>query len=120
MKFQRLTKYGGRSVSLVKITSGVRPVVSSITAHNGQNKHFRGVSPVFPDSYRATGKHRNRTKENINFLIMYRYFKSHINGGFVVMYDNPLCGPVEDKTYKTRREAKARVKEMNGLILSKI
>lgn len=51
---------------------------------------------------------------------MYRYFKSHINGGFVVMYDNPLCGPVEDKTYKTRREAKARVKEMNGLILSKI
>lgn len=47
---------------------------------------------------------------------MYRYYKSYIKNAFVVMYDNPICGPVEDKTYKTRSEAKARVKEMNELL----
>lgn len=47
---------------------------------------------------------------------MYRYYKRHIDGRFAVVFDNPLCGVVDDNIYKTKREAKARVKEMNDLL----
>lgn len=48
---------------------------------------------------------------------MYRYFKSLQTGEYVVMYDNPLCGPVEDKTYMNEADAKRRVSEMNECLL---
>ena len=47
---------------------------------------------------------------------MYRYYKRHIDGRFAVVFNNPLCGVVDDNIYKTKREAKARVKEMNDLL----
>lgn len=44
---------------------------------------------------------------------MYRYYKSYITGGYVVMYDNPLIGAVEDRRYASEIEAQARVEDMN-------
>lgn len=44
---------------------------------------------------------------------MYRYYKSPLTGKFVVMFDNPLIGAVEDKRCTNEEDAKKRVKEMN-------
>ena len=44
---------------------------------------------------------------------MYRYYKSHITGEYVVMFDNALVGPIEDSRYSCEDDAKLRVSEMN-------
>lgn len=44
---------------------------------------------------------------------MYRYYKSHITGEYVVMFDNKLVGAVEDRRFKCENDAKVRVYNMN-------
>lgn len=45
---------------------------------------------------------------------MYRYYKSHLTGEYVVMFDNALIGAVEDSRYDNEQEAINRVREMNN------
>ena len=46
---------------------------------------------------------------------MYRYYRCHVTGAYVVMFDNALIGAVEDRRFASEQEAKNRVNEMNVL-----
>ena len=46
---------------------------------------------------------------------MYRYYKSHVTGKYVVIFDNKIIGAVEDNSYDNEHDAIARVREMNGI-----
>jgi hypothetical protein len=47
---------------------------------------------------------------------MYRYYKSYVDDEFVVVFDNPLIGVVNDRCYKSETDAISRVNEMNNLL----
>lgn len=47
---------------------------------------------------------------------MYRYYKSYIDDEYVVMFDNPLIGAVEDSRYINECDAINRVDRMNTII----
>jgi len=48
---------------------------------------------------------------------MYRYFKSRLSDEYVVVFDNPRCGPVIDKRFASEQKAQQRVNDMNKSLL---
>lgn len=47
-------------------------------------------------------------------MVIYSYYKSHATNEYVVMFENPRCGAVEDSRYKREKEAIKRVAAMSG------
>lgn len=45
---------------------------------------------------------------------IYFYYKSFITNEYVVMFENPRCGAVEDGRFKTENEAIKRVSSLSG------
>lgn len=47
---------------------------------------------------------------------MYRYYKSHIDGKYNVVLDNPLIGCVDIARYGNENDAIKRVETMNEIV----